>query len=269
MCAAAGLSRQAYYKDRKARRHKAIDEEAILEVVRAERRLQPEIGGRKLLRIVGAELEDTGVRIGRDRFFELLRREGLLIGRKEARAPRTTWSAHGFRDYDNLLVDLVIRGPHEAWVSDITYVRTKEGFVYVFVITDRWSRKIVGYNAAVSLEAEGAVRALSMALGQLPEGKVPIHHSDRGIQYCCWQYVEILEGRGIRVSTTQENHCYENAVAERVNGILKQEYWLGETFETRSDAAEALRQAVWLYNTRRPHTSLEYRTPSEVHGAAA
>ena len=261
-CAAVRLTRQAYYKGRRARRRREIDEEAIVEVVRAERRVQPRLGTRKLLNIVRRELKGNGVKMGRDRFFELLRQKGLLIERRDARAPRTTWSEHGFRKYDNLLVDVVLTGPHEAWVSDITYVRTEEGFLYVFLITDRWSRKIVGYTGASTLEAEGGMRALSMAVSQLPKGKRPIHHSDRGIQYCCWEYVEMLEERGIRVSMTKDNHCYENAVAERVNGILKQEYWLGERFKTRGQAIEALEQAVWLYNTRRPHTSLAYKTPS-------
>jgi len=269
LCAAVGISRQGYYKAHKARRRREIDEEAILELVKRERRLQPEIGARKLLKLFGADLEEMGIRIGRDRFFELLGLKGLLVAKRQRRGPQTTQSRHGFRTYENLLADLVLTGPHQAWVSDITYVRTEEGFLYVFVITDRWSRKIVGYAGAWTLEAQGGISALSMALLQLPEGKRPIHHSDRGIQYCCWDYIEMLESRGLTVSMTQQNHCYENAAAERVNGILKQEYGLGRVFQTRAQALSGLEQGVWLYNTRRPHVSLGYRIPSEVHEAAA
>jgi transposase InsO family protein len=263
------LSRQGYYKGHKARRRREIEGEAIIELIKRERRVQPHLGARKVLKLVRGDLKEMGIRIGRDRFFELLRVSGLLLERKRRSGPRTTDSRHGFRVYGNLLREVELAGPNEAWVSDLTYVRTQEGFVYVSVITDRWSRKIVGYSGHGTLEVEGSMKALHMAMGQLPEGVRPIHHSDRGIQYCCWEYVRALEANGIAVSMTEENHCYENAAAERVNGILKQEYGLGEVFKTRADALLALAQAVLLYNTRRPHVSLGYRIPSEVHEMAA
>lgn len=268
LCGEVGLSRQAYYKGLKARSRREVDEEFVLELVRRERRLQPVIGARKLLRIIGPELEEAGVVIGRDRFFELLRREEMLIERK-ARSARTTYSNHGLRVWPNLLKTLVLSGPNQAWAADITYVRTLEGFVYVALLTDAWSRKIVGWDAGMTLEAEGAARALKMALKQLSEGRDCVHHSDRGSQYCCGDYMKLLHDRKVRVSMTEDNHCYENAMAERVNGILKQEYGLGQTLRTRGEVAGIVRQAVLLYNNRRPHTALALRTPGEVHDAAA
>ena len=226
------------------------------------------IGARKLLWMIAPELEEAGVLMGSDRFFALLGREGLLIERK-ARGARTTYSGHGLRVWPNLLKAMVPDGPNQAWAADITYVRTMEGFVYVALLTDVWSRKIVGWDAGMSLEAEGAMRALKMALQQLPKEKACVHHSDRGSQYCCGGYVELLHGRKVRISMTEANHCYENAMAERVNGILKQEYGLGETFRTRGEVPGVVRQAVLLYNARRPHTALALRTPQEVHGVAA
>ena len=270
VCAAVGLSRQAHYRARRRRRRREIDEGAVIELVKRERRLQPKIGGRKLLTLLRREWEeDLCIRMGRDRFFELLGQHGLLIERRRRGAPRTTDARHGFRTYPNLFRDGTWSGAHQAWVSDVTYVRTNEGWLYAWLISDVWSRKIVGYSGEESLQAEGSLRALEMALSQLPSGALPLHHSDRGIQYCCRAYIRRLEDRGLGVSMTEENHCYENGQAERVNGILKQEYGLGETFRTKAQAREALQQAVWLFNTRRPHTSLGYRIPAQVHETAA
>jgi transposase InsO family protein len=264
LCRTVGLSRQGYYKGRRERRRREVDEEALIELVKAERRVQPRLGARKLMVVLKDDMKRMGIRIGRDRFFALLRREGLLVARRRRRA-RTTDSRHSFRTYRNLYREADIKGVHEAWLSDLTYVRTDEGFAYVSLLSDAYSRKIVGYATERTLEATGSVRALRMALGQLPSGAHPLHHSDRGVQYCCWAYVERLEGRGLPISMTEEDHCYENAQAERLNGILKQEYGLGGSFRTRRQAREAVRQAVELYNHRRPHTALGYRTPGAVH----
>jgi transposase InsO family protein len=209
-----------------------------------------------------------GIRIGRDRFFSLLRKRGLLIKRRRKGAPRTTNAMHRFRAYPNLLKGLLPTKAHEAWVSDITYVRTEDGWLYVFLISDVFSRKIVGIAVGGTLEAKWNVHALKMAIKQLPVNARTIHHSDRGIQYCCGDYVKVLESRGLRISMTEENHCAENAQAERLNGILKQEYGLGETFLTKEQAIAAIKDAVRLFNERRPHTSLGYRIPAQVHAEA-
>lgn len=261
------MSRQNYYKHRQQRQRQHVDESFILSLVRRERAVQPRLGGRKLLHILRAEFELGGVSIGRDRFFSLLSKEGLLVKRR-ARRCRTTDSRHMFRVYGNLLKDVCLSGPSEAVVSDITYIRTDEGFMYLSLIMDSYSRAILGYDCSDSLESEGALRSLSMASRQLEDCSGVIHHSDRGIQYCSLSYVEKLKRDGFRISMTEVNHCYENSKAERLNGILKGEYGLGGRFLSKSDARRAAHEAVMLYNYCRPHQALGYRYPMEVHLAA-
>lgn len=260
------MSRQNYYHQRHARAQAAVDEALVVDLVRAERRRQPQLGGRKLWHLLASELVLAGLHLGRDRFFGLLKRHGLLIVRRK-RTCVTTDSRHGWRVYGNLAGALVLRGPHQLLVSDITYLRTREGFMYLALVMDAWSRKIVGHDCSDSLESQGARRALKMALVQLPGDAAAMHHSDRGTQYCCHEYVALLEAAQVAISMTQENHCYENAKAERLNGILKQEYGLGETLVSKAQAKEQVRDAVALYNEHRPHTALGYRCPSQVHGA--
>ena len=268
LCRRVGMSRQNYYAARRLRQRREVDEDMILELVKRERRMQPRLGGRKLLHLVSPDLLEAGVSIGRDRFFELLAEAELLVVPKPS-APRTTNSRHSLPVFSNLLAGKTLLAPNEAWVSDLTYIRTDEGFMYAALITDAYSRKIVGAHIGDSLEAEGCLLALDQALRELPSGKAPIHHSDRGCQYCCHEYVERLQSRGLPVSMTQIMHCYENAQAERVNGILKQEYELDRCFRTKSQARAAFEQAVYLYNHRRPHLRLNYRFPSDVHVSAA
>jgi len=268
LCEYVDMSRQNYYAARRLRQRREIDEALIVELVRQERRMQPRLGGRKLLHLLQGDLDEANVRIGRDRFFEVLAENDLLVVRKPGR-PRTTNSRHSLPVFHNLLDGTVLSVPNQAWVSDLTYIRTDEGFLYAALITDAYSRKIVGAHIGDSLEAEGCLAALGQALGDLPEGKNPIHHSDRGCQYCCHAYVERLQDRGLAISMTEIMHCYENAMAERVNGILKQEYEMDRTFRTKAQAKKAFEQAVWLYNHRRPHLALEYRFPADVHKEAA
>lgn len=268
LCEHVGMSRQNYYAGRRLRQRREVDEDLIVELVKRERKMQPRIGGRKLLHLLRGDLQDADVSVGRDRFFEVLAAKNLLVVRKPG-SPRTTNSRHSLPIFRNLLAGKAVTSPNEAWVSDLTYIRTDEGFVYAALITDACSRKIVGAHIGDSLEAEGCLTALEQALGDLPEGKHPIHHSDRGCQYCCHAYVERLRDRGLPVSMTEIMHCYENAMAERVNGILKQEYELDRTFRTKVQAKKAFEQAVWLYNNRRPHLNLNYRFPADVHKEAA
>jgi transposase InsO family protein len=262
------MSRQNYYKVRRFRNRRQVDERLVLGLVKKERFLQPKLGTRKLLRILSDEFSSASVRIGRDKLFEVLRRYKMLILRRRGFRPRTTDSRHRFGFYDNLLKEAVITASRQAVVSDITYIRTDEGFMYVSLVMDAYSRAIIGYDCSESLAVEGAIGAMRMAIRQLGDCKGVIHHSDRGLQYCCGEYVRLLKNSGMSISMTQENHCYENASAERLNGILKQEYGLGNSFLRKSDVAGALREAVELYNWRRPHQSLGYRVPMEVHAAA-
>lgn len=168
------------------------------------------------------------------------------------------------RVYGNVLKDMKLTGPGQAMVSDITYLRTGEGFMYLSLVMDAFSRAVVGWHCSDSLEAVGCIRALKMALRH-GYGRGSIHHSDRGSQYCCGEYVRRLRRKGLRVSMTQDNHCYENAAAERLNGILKQEYGLGRCLASKRETVIAVREAIELYNWARPHQSLGYRVPMEVH----
>lgn len=268
LCDRVEMSRQNYYAARRLRQRRGVDEALILELVRRERRVQPRLGGRKLLHLLQRDLTEAEVSVGRDRFFELLAENDLLVVPKPARA-RTTNSRHSLPVFHNLLAATNPQAANEAWVSDLTYIRTDEGFLYAALITDAYSRKIVGSHIGDSLEAEGCILALDQALSKLPEGRHPIHHSDRGCQYCCHEYVERLQKRDLPISMTEVMHCYENAMAERVNGILKQEYEMDRTFKTKAQAKAAFQQAVWLYNHRRPHLMLNYRFPADVHQEAA
>ena len=271
ICRRLGMSRQNYYAGRVQRQRRAVEGDFVAELVRQERRLQPRIGGRKLYLVLQPALAEAGIKIGRDRLFAELRARDLLVPRLPRRWPRTTHYHASLPVFRNEIRGLAVGRTNEVWVVDITYVRTAEGFLYVSLITDRCSRKIVGYAAAETLETQGALQALRMALADLPAGRQPIHHSDRGCQYCSHEYVSVLRARGLKISMTEADHCAENALAERVNGILKQEYGLGDEFTTKAQARRALKEGVHIYNTRRPHTALQYRTPAAVHaqGGAA
>lgn len=259
------MSRQNYYAGRVQRRRRAVDGDFVAELVRQERRLQPRIGGRKLHLVLQPALAEAGIKMGRDRLFEELRGRDLLVPRLPRRWPRTTHYNASLPVFHNEIRGLEVRRTHEVWVVDITYVRTAEGFLYVSLITDRCSRKIVGYAAAETLETQGALQALRMALAALPAGRHPIHHSDRGCQYGSHEYVSVLRARGLKISMTEEDHCAENALAERVNGILKQEYGLGNEFTTKAQARQALKEGVHIYNTRRLHGAIKYQVPEVVH----
>ncbi len=264
LCRAAGMSRANYYKRRQTRTRRSTDESLVLELVAGVRAVHPKLGARKLLGKLGEDLLDAGVSMGRDRFFALLRSRELLIERK-ARSVRTTWSSHGLRHWPNTAKDLVLSGPNQLWVSDITYLRVVDGFVFLALVMDAWSRAIVGFDCSDSLEMQGALRALSMSIRSMPPGSAPVHHSDRGCQYCAGAYIEKLQSSGIGISMTQGNHCYENAKAERLNGILKQEYGLGEVLRDADLARRMAVAAVGLYNHDRPHGAIGNRVPMALH----
>lgn len=205
--------------------------------------------------------------IGRDKFFDILRKKKLLVKRRK-KYVYTTDSFHRFRVHKNALKNKMLSAANQAWVSDITYLRVKGGFMYLFLITDAYSRKIIGWSLSDSLAIEGAVNALKMAIKQCSQTKGIIHHSDRGIQYCSNEYVILLKKYDMTISMTEENHCYENATAERVNGILKEEFMLDSEFSDNTIALKAVKEAIETYNTKRPHWSLKLYTPQQVHQAA-
>jgi putative transposase len=260
------MTPQNYYARRTRWSRREVEVELVLELVRAQRREQPRLGVRKLYYLITVELKEAGVKMGRDRLFEELAKAELLVERKRSEWPKTTNFNPNLPVFKNLIKRVKVTARSQVWVADITYIRTQEGFMYLALITDRWSRKIVGFDLGETLESSGSLRALAMGLKGLCTGEKPIHHSDRGCQYASHAYVNAVQTAGLRMSMTEENHSAENALAERVNGILKQEYWLDAEFDTRQEARKASTHGVHLYNTRRPHTALGFKTPQEVHG---
>jgi transposase InsO family protein len=263
------MSRQNYYARRRVRQRRQVDGDLLAALVRRERKEQPRLGTRKLYRRLAGELQEAGVKLGRDRMFEELRARQLLVPKKRAAWPRTTQAYPVLPWFKNRIKGLEVRRPNHVWVSDLTYVRSRQGYLFLSLITDRMSRKIVGYHVGEDLGTGGCLAALEMALAELPAGARPIHHSDRGCQYHSHEYVGKLRAHGLEISMTEEDHCAENALAERMNGILKQEYGLGEELANQDQVRRAVAQAVWLYNNKRPHTALGYDYPARVHGLVA
>jgi putative transposase len=263
LCRLAGRSRQTYYRQAKETERSVLQDELIVKEVLSIRRQQKRLGGKKLYHKLGTFFGEHSMEIGRDGFFDLLREYGLLIRKRRARKPRTTLSRCGGKRYPNLAKELVPIRANQLWVSDITYIRTWEGFGYLSLVTDAYSRKIVGYHLSEDLRASGCVRALKMALAANPDRDDLIHHSDRGVQYYSVEYMKAL-GPAIRISMTEKSDPLENAIAERVNGILKQEY-LVKKYKSLTRAKRAVAEAVSLYNNERPHSSVEMLTPAEAH----
>ena len=230
------------------------------------RRKQPRIGAKKLYSLLKGTLSALERPIGRDRFLSILRQNSLLIKRKR-RFIRTTNSNHHYKVHKNLIKGLEIVRPNQVWISDLTYLRTKTGFIYLFLISDLFSRKIIGYELSNTLASKGAIRALKMALNNVSDTRGIVHHSDRGIQYACNDYVNLLNSHKILVSMTEENHVYENSIAERINGILKEEFFLDHTFSDIRMARFAVTEAISSYNSLRPHWSLGLLTPSAKYTA--
>ena len=261
VCACFDLNRDAWYKYQKRQKKREKMVSRVIDLVMEERKDQARVGTRKLYEALNPTFKLEQIKIGRDGLFDILREHNMLVRRKKAYC-KTTDSHHRFHKYNNLIRDLKITRPNQVWVSDITYIRTIKGFCYLALITDVYSRKIVGYDISDSLELAGCLRALKSALRHVRPEPGLIHHSDRGIQYCSNQYVDQLKKRKIKISMTEENHCYENAIAERVNGILKDEFFLDQCFTTTSHASLATKNAIDIYNSKRLHLSLGYKTPN-------
>lgn len=237
----------------------------MLELVQAERKVLFRLGTIKLYHQIGPQLQASSIKFGRDKLFSLLREKDMLI-KPRRRYVQTTNSKHFLRMHPNLVRDLPITRPEQVWVSDITYIKTDEGFCYLNMITDAWSRKIVGFAIAESMDAASMIKAYEMALGGRIYPDLPlIHHSDRGIQYCCHDYVRLSTENGVAISMTENGDPYENALAERMNRTMKEEFGLGVKLHTRKQAYLLAAEGVELYNSRRPHLALKKRTPNEVH----
>ena len=210
-------------------------------------------------------MQTHGISRGRDALFDLLRSQGLLVKKRRRGKPRTTFSFHRFYKYPNRIIGFIPSGPDQLWVSDITYICLSKKFAYLSLVTDAYSRKIVGYELCKTLSATGCINALQMAVKHSASGSEGlIHHSDRGIQYCCNDYVKLLEKHHIGISMTQSGDPLENALAERVNGILKDEL-LAASYPCYVQAQPLVGKAIELYNNVRPHSSIGMLTPARAH----
>ncbi|WP_156117527.1 IS3 family transposase [Collimonas arenae] len=269
-CEYVGISRQAYYKRHQSQQQKDEREGKIITLVKQVRLRQPRLGTRKLQHILSPPLGEIGVKLGRDGLFNVLRRARLLVVPRRA-YHKTTNSHHRFRRHPNLLKDgpskIVPTQAEQVWVADITYLPTAQRFAYLSLITDAYSRKIVGYHVHDSLQTEQVSQALKMALRERQSRQQLAHHSDRGMQYCSTYYQKIHARHGITCSMTDGYDCYQNALAERVNGILKGEFLLQRPANLQQ-AALMVKQSVRIYNAERPHLSLQYKTPDEIHRAS-
>ena len=263
MCGWLGLSRQAWYQQQRRQQRKVECTAAILTRIRRIRQRHPRLGGRKLLHKLQPWLRQQSLRMGRDRLFGLLRQHDLLIQPRRRRC-RTTWADHW--RCDNRLAQADLTGPHQAYVSDITYLETDQGFVYLTLITDAWSRYVVGHHVSSRLTTDGSLLALNQALARRPvTAGAFIHPSDRGVQFTDKRYRTRVHRAGGCSSMGAKGDCYDNALTERMNGILKLEYGLDSRFRHLAQARRAVRESIWLYNHERPHLALAYRTPAQVH----
>jgi transposase InsO family protein len=265
LCAWFGLTRQAYYQSKNRVEKDLIEQEILLDKIGDIRKDHKRLGGRKLFFKLEAFMDEHNIKMGRDAFFDLLRDNKLLVKQRKSHHV-TTNSNHWMKKYPHLIKDIEPIGPNHVWVSDITYWKTKGGHYYISFITDAYSRKIVGYHVADTMEAIESATALKMAIKTLKiNAKGLIHHSDRGSQYCSSMYVNILKKEGIKISMTENGDPLENAIAERINGIIKGEYLFDYLIKTLLNAKEVLKSVVKLYNEDRPHSSIGNAVPSKVH----
>ena len=265
-CELFGYSRQAYYKRCRAKELCVLDDQQIIEAVLTVRRTMPRLGGRKLHYLIQPVLKAEGLVIGRDRLFALLRRHGLLVPKRKS-YHKTTDSRGWMRRYPNLVQDAVPVRPEEVWVADITYLAGREEPRYLHLVTDAYSKQVMGYEVSSTLETSSTLKALKMALRhrQYPDQPLIHHYSDRGLQYSSKQYTTCLERHNIRISTTQDGSPYDNAVAERVNGILKQEFGLDDLPDEWQDIRKMAAESIAIYNQIRPHISCHMLTPEQMH----
>ena len=263
LCGLFGYSRQAFYKQQRLQLIEQSRDGLILQQVLNIRNEQPRCGTRKLVVMLQPFFEKQDIQIGRDAFFQLLSKNKLLI-RKRKRSTHTTNSKHFFYRYPNLVAHFTLLHAHELWVADITYIPMKERFAYLYLITDAYSRKIVGFHVSDDMRVTSAIVALQKALDQKPADAIVIHHSDRGLQYCSNDYVALLKVHHARISMTQNGDPYENAMAERVNGILKSEL-ISDSYTDLKTAMQHIARCITIYNYRRVHSSLNWQIPDKVH----
>ncbi len=265
ICFILGYSRQSYYKHQKVHSANVQFKENVKKMICEHRKILPRVGTRKLYSLIKPDMDAKGLKCGRDKLFDILREKGLLI-KPRKHYVRTTNSRHWLRKYPNIAKEIEIDKPEQLWVSDITYIKTEEGNCYLSMITDAFSRKIMGYNISDSMSSSETIKSLKMALNQrlYPDRKL-IHHSDRGLQYCSGDYVNMAEINGVKMSMTEQSDPYENALAERMNRTIKEEFCLDTVLKTKLQVYNTVKEAIELYNNYRPHLSLNYKTPESTH----
>ncbi len=239
----------------------------VKEMIMNLRRFMPRLGTRKLYYLIKPALIERGIKLGRDGLFDYLRDESLLVKPRRSYT-KTTFSRHWMRKHPNLLKEIVADHPEKVFVSDITYLESDEGIHYLSLVTDACTRKIMGYEVSREMKASDVVKALNMAIATRQSTCTSIHHSDRGLQYCAGEYQQVLASNGIKPSMTDGYDCYQNALAERVNGILKQEF-LFYRCKSFDELQLLVKQSVSIYNHLRPHLSLGMKTPEEAHEKAS
>ena len=263
-CRLLGVTRQAFYQHFWHVEDISTEQQLVLEQIKQIRQEHPVIGGRKLYCMLQSFLLENQIKIGRDGLFDLLSAHKLLV-RKRKRRVATTWSYHWLKKYPNLIKNWSPQMPEQLWVADITYVPTSKNFLYLSLVTDAYSHKIMGYYISNNLEAVHTTKALEMALTSITKINQLIHHSDRGLQYCSSEYVELLKANNIQISMTENGDPLENPVAERINGIIKNEYLKHHTITNQTNAMQILERVVVKYNQQRPHQSINMLTPELVH----
>ena len=251
------------HKQEKRQLQQIKEAKVVLELVKKIREDQPRLSVRKLQVLMQNDLTRHGIKLGRDGLFDLLREFDMLVKTRRYKH-YTTDSRHSFRKYPNQLKDVKPESPNRIWVSDITYIEGSKGFNYLSLITDAYSRKIVGHCLSENYSVTGTIEALKKALKQNRIEEGLIHHSDRGVQYCCKEYTSILKKKKVVISMTENGSPYENAMAERVNGILKTEL-LQKKYDDRKEAIKAVDKAIMIYNNKRPHLSIGMLTPQQAH----
>lgn len=261
VCARCGRSTVVYYKDRKARARLANREDFILLLARRERMVNPMAGCEKVLFAIRPEMAKEGVSMGVNSFYKLMKKHDMMVPKRKKYSCTTTKQDKSLVPSPNLVKSMTIDAPNQALCSDITYIYTEEGFLFLSLMMDMYVRDIVGWAVCDSLKTEGPLEALRMAIKTLPPGVTPVAHSDRGCQYGAHLYRSKLAAHGWISSMTEEFHCYENAMAERLNGILKHEYFLDNHFKTKAEARKAIAEAIHVYNTRRLHEKCGFKTP--------
>lgn len=260
-----GLTRQSYYSHYWRNQETTLEESIVLEMINKIRKSQPKLGGKKLYYLLQDSILSHDIKMGRDAFFDLLSRNNLLVKRRKVK-PYTTNSLHHYKKYPNLIKDISINAPNQLWVSDITYLTTEQGYVYLSLITDAYSKKLVGYHVSDNLTTLNNQIALNKAIQTIDKPAIGlIHHSDRGSQYCSKDYTKLLEENHILISMTENGDPRENAIAERINGTIKNELLEHLKIIDLYDAIDKVQMAIAIYNQKRPHLSCGYLTPEQAH----